>query len=127
MVLPLALDHHEGAHEDARAAHKLYGKVLGLAKEHDGEKNREHRGALVDGHDLVDVAHREGLEVADPARAGSEAGKRQKEQRVGCYLGNGGNGANHARREPRKHQDDDGANGRSNVRVGVSDTALGKN
>jgi len=82
VVLLATLEHHERSREDAHAADELDGETLRLAEEHDGEKHREHRGALVDGDHLVDVTLGERTEVADPAGSRGEAREREEEQRA---------------------------------------------
>ena len=126
VVLLLALDHEEGAYQNAGRAYELHGEGIGLAEEDDSKKDGKDSRALVDRHDLVDITHGKRFEVADPGGTCRHSRKCKEEHRVGRDGSDRRDGADERCHEPGKEKHDDRAHGGGDVRVRMADAALGE-
>ena len=121
-----AFDHQKGAHQYGCRAGELERQGVRLAKERHGQEDREDGARLVDGDDLVDVTHRERLEVADPACACGDAREREEDPRRGVDGAKGSRLPCHRCHEPREGEHHDGSDCRRHVGVGTFDAELGE-
>lgn len=90
-------------------------------------KSAADRARLVHGHDLVDVAERKRLEVADPRCAGREPRGDEERPREGSDAGYPVLRAGEKDHDPGKDEHDRGSNARGDVGIGLPHAAFGEN
>lgn len=77
-------------HHNQRSGEEEYGADHGLpgqslAKEYDGEYDRQHEAAFIDRDNLGDVTGLDGVEIAQPRGSGGETGQDQEYPAAGAY------------------------------------------